>query len=69
VFIPKGPDAAEGEGYLISVISRRALNRNDIVILDALDLAAGPLATLKVPFRLRYAFHGTWIPGADLDRS
>lgn len=68
VFVPRGPDAAEGEGYLISVVSRRLLNRNDIVILDALDLAAGPLAVLKVPFRLRYAFHGTWIPGTDLDR-
>lgn len=68
VFVPKGPDADEGEGYLISVVSRRALNRNDIVILDALDLGAGPLAILKVPFRLRYAFHGTWIPGEDLDQ-
>ena len=68
VFVPKGPDAAEGEGYLISVVSRRLLNRNDIVILDALDLGAGPLATLKVPFRLRYAFHGTWVPGSDLQR-
>ncbi len=67
VFVPKGPDAAEGEGYLISVVSRRLLNRNDIVILDATDLAAGPIATLKVPFRLRYAFHGTWIPAAELE--
>lgn len=68
VFIPKHSDAAEGEGYLISVVSRRNLNRNDIVILDALDLAAGPIATLKVPFRLRYAFHGTWVPGTELDK-
>jgi carotenoid cleavage dioxygenase-like enzyme len=69
VFVPKGPDAAEGEGYLISVVSRRLLNRNDIVILDALNLSAGPIATLKVPFRLRYAFHGTWVPGAELDNA
>ena len=68
VFVPRTSNAAEGDGYLISVVSRRALNRNDIVILDALDLAAGPLAILKVPFRLRYAFHGTWIPGEELDR-
>ena len=68
VFVPKTGDADEGEGYLISVVSRRALNRNDIVVLDALDLGAGPLATLKVPFRLRYAFHGTWVPGTELDR-
>jgi carotenoid cleavage dioxygenase-like enzyme len=69
VFVLKSPDADEGDGYLISVIKRYSLNRSDIVILDALDLAAGPLATLKVPFRMRHGFHGTWIPGADLDRS
>jgi carotenoid cleavage dioxygenase-like enzyme len=34
-------------------------------MLDALDLAAGPIATITVPFRLRYAFHGTWVPGAE----
>lgn len=67
VFVPKVGDSGEGEGYLISVISRRLLNRNDIVVLDALDLAAGPLATIKVPFRLRYAFHGTWVPGTELE--
>ena len=45
------------------------MNRNDMIILDALDLAAGPIATIKIPFRLRYGFHGTWIPGEDLRRA
>ena len=69
VFVPKGPDAAEGEGYLLALVGRRALNRNDMIILDALDIAAGPIATIKIPFRLRYGFHGTWVPGEDLDRA
>jgi carotenoid cleavage dioxygenase-like enzyme len=69
MFVLKHPDADEGEGYLISVIKRYDLNRSDIVILDALDIEAGPIATLKVPFRLRHAFHCAWISGADLDRS
>jgi carotenoid cleavage dioxygenase-like enzyme len=63
------PDAEEGDGYLISVVKRYDLNRSDIVILDALDVEAGPIATLKVPFRLRHAFHCAWISGEDLDRS
>ena len=65
--MPKGPDAAEGEGYLLALVGRRALNRNDMIILDALDIAAGPIATIKIPFRLRYGFHGTWIPARELD--
>jgi carotenoid cleavage dioxygenase-like enzyme len=32
-------------------------------------LKAGPIATLKVPFRLRHAFHCAWISGDDLDES
>jgi carotenoid cleavage dioxygenase len=68
VFVPKSPDAAEGEGYLLALVGRRAENRNDMIILDALDIAAGPMAILKIPFRLRYGFHGTWIPASELGR-
>jgi carotenoid cleavage dioxygenase-like enzyme len=69
VFVPKGQDAAEGEGYLLSLVGRRALNRYDLIILDALDIAAGPVATVQIPFRLRYGFHGTWIPGQELENA
>jgi carotenoid cleavage dioxygenase len=65
VFVPRS--AAEGDGYLISVVGRRRDNRSDAVILDALRLADGPLATIKIPYRLRYAFHGTWAPAEELN--
>lgn len=62
LFIPKGPDAAENEGWLISVVGRRAENRTDIVVLDAQNLAAGPVATIRLPCRIHEGFHGTWLP-------
>jgi carotenoid cleavage dioxygenase-like enzyme len=68
VFVPKNSESAEGEGYLLALVGRRAENRNDMIVLDALDIGAGPIATLKIPFRLRYGFHGTWIPAGDLGR-
>lgn len=68
VFVPKSADADEGEGYLLSLVGRRDQNRHDLVILDALDLPAGPIATVKIPFRLRYGFHGTWVPAEELQR-
>jgi carotenoid cleavage dioxygenase len=40
--------------------------RSDLVILDARNLAAGPIATLKLPVRLRSTFHGTWVPEGTL---
>jgi carotenoid cleavage dioxygenase len=69
VFVPRGADAAEGDGYLLSLVGRRALNRYDLIILDALDIAAGPVATVQIPFRLRYGFHGTWVPGKKLENA
>jgi carotenoid cleavage dioxygenase len=40
--------------------------RSDLVILDARHLAAGPIATLKLPVRVRSTFHGTWVPETAL---
>ena len=67
VFVPRSPDAGEADGWLIGVVGRHQLNRSDIVVLDTRDLGAGPVATLKVPFRLRYGFHGCWVDRADLN--
>lgn len=62
LLIPRSPDAPEGDGWLISIVGRRAENRTDLVILNALDIAAGPVATIRIPFRLHEGFHGTWVP-------
>lgn len=64
-FVPRSADAAEGDGWLLAVVGRRNQNRTDLVILDALNLAAGPVATVKLPCRIHEGFHGTWI-GAPL---
>ena len=66
VYVPKREDGPEGDGWLISVVGRRDENRSDVIILDSLDFSSGPVATIKVPFRLRYAFHGCWANAAEL---
>ncbi|MHA6623535.1 carotenoid oxygenase family protein [Pseudonocardia sp. DLS-67] len=60
-FVPRGPDAPEGDGWLVLVVSRYAESRSDLVVLDAQDLAAGPVAVAKLTFRARAAFHGCWV--------
>jgi carotenoid cleavage dioxygenase-like enzyme len=65
-FVPRAPDAAEGDGWLLVPVSRVSKMRSDLVILDARNLAAGPVATLKLPVRVRTTFHGTWVPEAAL---
>jgi carotenoid cleavage dioxygenase-like enzyme len=65
-FVPRAPDSAEGDGWLIVPVSRVSTMRSDLVILDAQKVGAGPVATLRIPVRVRSTFHGTWVPEAAL---
>jgi carotenoid cleavage dioxygenase-like enzyme len=61
-FIPRRGSDVEGDGWLVSVVGRRAENRADLVILDARNLSRGPVAILKFPCRVHEGFHGIWVP-------
>lgn len=65
-FVPRTPDSAEGDGWLLVPVARVSQGRSDLVVLDAQDLAAGPVATIKLPVRVRSTFHGTWVPAETL---
>jgi carotenoid cleavage dioxygenase len=60
-FVPRSKDAPEGDGYLIGVVNRAAQNsRSDVVLLDTRNLEAGPIATIKMPYRIVGQIHGWW---------
>jgi len=59
-FVPGGP--GEGEGWLLSYVYDRARDASDLVILDALDVASGPVAEIALPRRVPFGFHGVWVP-------
>ncbi len=65
-FVPRRPDSPEGDGWLLVLVSRVAENRSDLVILDATDIEAGPVALIKLPTRVRSTFHGAWAPAEAL---
>ncbi len=64
VFVPRSPDAPEGDGWLLSLVTRPD-NRSDLIILDAMDFEAEPLAIVRLPFGQAWLFHGCWmdVPG------
>ena len=35
---------------------------SDLAIFDAQDLERGPVASVHLPVRVPYGFHGNWIP-------
>jgi carotenoid cleavage dioxygenase-like enzyme len=65
-FVPRSADAAEGDGWLLTMVGRRAENRTDLVILDARKLSQGPIAVVKFPCRVHEGFHGTWVSAQAL---
>ena len=61
VFVPRTPDAAEGDGYILVAVDRMAEKRMDWLILDGRDVSRPPLATIKLPFAQPMCFHGSWV--------
>ena len=62
VFAPASPDAGEDEGWVVSLTHDTASNESRLVIIDAQDFAAAPVATVHLPRRVPYGAHGSWIP-------
>jgi 8'-apo-carotenoid 13,14-cleaving dioxygenase len=67
VFVPRTPDAAEDDGWLMTYVTDMKTRTADVVILHAQDLNAGPVATIHIPHRVPIGFHGNWIPDSELD--
>ena len=60
VFVPRAPNAPEGDGWLLAVIWRGAEQRSDLVVLRADAITDGPVATIRLPQRVPFGFHGNW---------
>ncbi|WP_404712572.1 carotenoid oxygenase family protein [Sphingomonas sp. MMS24-J13] len=65
-FVPRTPDAAEGDGYIIAVADNLVTNYSDLIVLDARKIAEGPIARAKLPIRLRSGLHGNWANATSL---
>ena len=66
VMVPRSPGAAEDDGWLMSLVYDAATDRSELVVLDAGDPAAGPVAAVELPNRVPAGFHGNWVPDAGI---
>jgi carotenoid cleavage oxygenase len=62
VFVAASNDAAEDEGWVLTVVYDEGRNTSDLVVLDATDFTGSPVATVHLPQRVPFGFHGTWVP-------
>ena len=52
VFVPAADDAGEDDGWLVGYVYDRATDRSELVILDAHDIGADPVARVHLPTRV-----------------
>ena len=65
-FAPRPGGTAEDDGWLVSFVHDEVEQRSEVVVLDAADLAAGPVARVLLPARVPIGFHATWVRGDQL---
>ncbi|TKD50372.1 carotenoid oxygenase family protein [Sphingomonas baiyangensis] len=65
-FIPRSADAPEGDGWIVQVCNRLDEQRSDLLLFDALDIAKGPIAEIRIPVRLRFGLHGNWADASEI---
>jgi carotenoid cleavage dioxygenase len=64
VFVPAGDATSEDDGYLMGFVYDPTRDSSDFVVLDASDMAADPVATVRLQQRVPYGFHGNWVADA-----
>jgi len=63
VFVPSAaPDRAEDDGWLLTITTTRDGVASQLLVLDATDVAADPVAAVTLPRGVPAGFHGSWIP-------
>jgi len=64
VFVARPSAKAEDDGWLMGYVIDTTTDTTDLVILDAANFEAKPLATITIPHRIPPGFHGNWMPAS-----
>ena len=68
VFVPRPDSTGEDDGWLVTYVHDAASGTSELVVVEARDFRAPPVARVLLPVRVPYGFHGTWIASAELAR-
>src|SRR5690606_37244291 len=66
MFAPRRRDGAEDDGHILAIANNFATMASELHIVDAQRMEQGPVAVVKLPFRLRSGTHVNWFPTWDL---
>ena len=57
MFAPHVGATHEADGYAMTLVHRANSPTSELAIFAATDIAAGPIATVRIPFRVPSGFH------------
>ncbi|MEH2053692.1 carotenoid oxygenase family protein [Nostoc sp.] len=63
VFAPRPGATAEDDGWLITFVHDEGEDTSELVVVNAQDITAEPVARVIIPQRVPYGFHGAWVVG------
>ncbi len=67
VFAPASPDAGEDEGWVICLTHDTGSDESRLIIIDAQNFSAPPVAVVHLPRRVPYGAHGSWVPDSKMN--
>ena len=65
-FAPRVGGVAEDDGYLVSFITDENSGTSECILIDAQDLAAGPVCRIALPHKISSGTHSCWTERAML---
>lgn len=64
----KNLDAEEDDGYVVSYVHDENTGESRFLVMDAKSPNLDLVATVKLPRRVPYGFHGLFVAESDLNR-
>jgi len=61
LFVPRTASAEEDDGYVLVLAYDHDRDMSEFHVLDARHISAAPIATVRLPHRVPYGFHGNWV--------
>jgi all-trans-8'-apo-beta-carotenal 15,15'-oxygenase len=66
VFVPRPGGVEEDDGWVLQMVFDTRAIQSQLVIMDARDISAGPVATISLPHHIPLGLHGSFSPDVVL---
>lgn len=60
--------AAEDDGYLMTYVHDDTSGSSELVVYDARTMSGVPVASVQLPQRVPYGFHGTFVTETEFQQ-